>query len=51
MNPSSLTGIVKETDRDEGKFRALGKKSREKLGISPEPDSFIISSISNFKIF
>jgi hypothetical protein len=44
-------GSIKEENRGEGEFRAPDKKSRERLGISPGPDSSIISLISSFKIF
>jgi hypothetical protein len=51
MNLFSSTGAIKETDRDEGEFRALGKKFGRKLEISSRPDSSIISLISSSKIF
>jgi hypothetical protein len=51
MDPSPLTGTVKEADRDEREFKALDKKFKKRLEISPGPDSSIISSISNSKIF
>jgi hypothetical protein len=43
--------VVKEADRGEREFRALGKKSEKRLGIFPGPDSSIISLISSFKMF
>jgi hypothetical protein len=51
VDPFFLTGIIKEADRGEEKFRAPDKKSNKGLGISPGPDLFINSLISNFKIF
>jgi hypothetical protein len=51
VDPFPLTGIIKEADRGEKEFRALGKKFGKRLEISPGLDSFIISLIFNFKIF
>jgi hypothetical protein len=48
---SLSTRVMKEADRGEKEFRALGKKSGRKLEISPGSDSFIISLIFNFKMF
>jgi hypothetical protein len=51
VNPFFLTGIIKEADRDEREFKTPDKRSGKRPGISPRPDSSIISLISNFKIF
>jgi hypothetical protein len=51
VDPFLTTGTIKEANRDEGKFRASDKKFGKRLGISPGPDSSIISLISSFKIF
>jgi hypothetical protein len=51
INLSFSTEVIKKINRGEREFKAPGKKSERKSGISPEPNSSIISSISNFKIF
>jgi hypothetical protein len=45
------TGIVKKANRGEGEFRVSDEKSGRRSGISPGPDSSIISLIFNSKIF
>jgi hypothetical protein len=51
VNPFSLTRAVKEADRDKKEFRVPDKKFNRGLGISPELDLSINSSISSSKIF
>jgi hypothetical protein len=50
MNPSLLTGIVKEIDRDEKKFKALDK-TISPIFLTEKDFNLIISSNSSSRIF